>query len=278
MKRQQAAAVAIAAANNNKLNTNTNTSNNTNHASITSTSTTNTAAEQQRTTLYPLPPPINNNKRRWNLDLAPSSSSSSSLPSLSSSLVSSKDLSFPSGWLSTGEFANERDAHAKKESSSKTADLVYQSALSTGMAPGRQLLMTAFVLWMSGNSLQIFSIVMLGMAFWQPIQKLMALNTEFARYSTSQVNLFIPKLVFMACNLAGIALALYKSNNMGLLPSSAADWLTTAVRPVRTQATDRHYPYTTQTQTHRRGIIPTLSLVVSLLADRTILWRRLFLA
>jgi len=40
-----------------------------------------------------------------------------------------------------------------------------------------------------------------------------------------------PQLVFVLCNLAGIGLALYKCQSMGLLPTSSADWLSTRVRP-----------------------------------------------
>jgi hypothetical protein len=40
----------------------------------------------------------------------------------------------------------------------------------------------------------------------------------------------IPKLIFIGANLLGIAVALYKSQTLGLLPTSAADWLATDVR------------------------------------------------
>ena len=182
---------------------------------------------------YPLPSTKDIARRRWNLD-HPSSSSSSS--SLTSSLLSSKDLTFPSGYLS-GDFTDSSSSSSSSPSSSsslsKTAELVYASAQNTALAPGKQLLMTAFMLWMSGNSLQIFSIMMLGMAFWQPLQRLMNVSGEFARYEGSQVDVTVPKLIFVACNLAGVGLALYKSNSMGLLPTSSADWLSTAVRPVQ---------------------------------------------
>ena len=181
------------------------------------------------TSLYPLPSTKEVARRRWNVDQAFSSSSSSS--SLTSSLLSSKDLTFPSGFLS-GDHSDSSSAASTPASLSKTADLVYASAQNTALAPGKQLLMTAFMLWMSGNSLQIFSIMMLGMALWQPLQKMLNVQAEFARYEGSQVDVRLPKLLFMACNLLGIALALYKANSMGLLPTSSADWLSTAVRPV----------------------------------------------
>ena len=186
---------------------------------------------------YPLPSVKDLTRRRWNLEQSSSSSSSSSSStSLSASLLSSRELTFPSGFLS-GDHSDSSSSSSSSASSSpavlsKTADLVYASAMNTATAPGKQLLMTAFMLWMSGNSLQIFSIMMLGMAFWQPLQRLMSVQAEFARYASSNVNVTVPKLVFLACNVAGVALALYKSNSMGLLPTSSADWISTAVRPV----------------------------------------------
>lgn len=38
------------------------------------------------------------------------------------------------------------------------------------------------------------------------------------------IDLVQPKLVYVAGNLANIVMALYKCANMGLLPTTAADW------------------------------------------------------
>lgn len=43
-------------------------------------------------------------------------------------------------------------------------------ALKIAMAPGGGLLSTGFMLWMSGSTIQIFSIMMIGMAFTNPIK------------------------------------------------------------------------------------------------------------
>lgn len=146
--------------------------------------------------------------------------------------VSDRDLPVPSGYIN-GDFSDDQSTK-QTVNQSKQGDLLYQSALNTGLAPGKQLLMTAFMLWMSGNSLQIFSIMMLGMAFFQPLTKMFNVNQEFQRFESKaidhSVNLTIPKLVFVASNMAGVCLALYKCQSMGLLPTSAADWLPSDVR------------------------------------------------
>ena len=40
-----------------------------------------------------------------------------------------------------------------------------------------------------------------------------------------QLDVRVPRLLFVAVNLAGIAVALYKLAMMGLLPVTSADWL-----------------------------------------------------
>lgn len=98
--------------------------------------------------------------------------------------------------------------------------------MNIATSPGKQVLMTAFMLWMSGSSLQIFSIMMLSMAFWQPLQKLFNVQKAFARYQGTEIDLLLPKLVYILLNLAGVGVALWKANALGLLPTSPTDWVT----------------------------------------------------
>ncbi len=112
------------------------------------------------------------------------------------------DVKVPSGFIA-GHFDNRPDAKRSSSEDRAQDDLVYKSAMSIATAPGKQLFMTAFMLYMSGNTLQIFSIMMLGMALWQPIQKLMTVSSAFAKYAESHVDLTIPKIIYALCNLAG---------------------------------------------------------------------------
>ena len=95
---------------------------------------------------------------------------------------------------------------------------VVASAMNVAMAPAKSIPMTAFMLWMSGNNLQIFSIFMLGMAFVNPIKAIFALEEKFSRYADSGVKLTNPKLIYVAVNLAALGVAVYKANNLGLMP------------------------------------------------------------
>ncbi len=52
------------------------------------------------------------------------------------------------------------------------------------------------------------------------------MNTAFSRFSSPGQSLLLPKLLFVLCQLAGIAVGLYKCWSMGLLPPrQATGWL-----------------------------------------------------
>lgn len=130
-----------------------------------------------------------------------------------------------------GADAAKEDDRQQARDESKHADLIYKSAMSMATAPGKQLFMTMFMLWMSGNTLQIFSIMMLSIAMWTPLSEILNIATRFARYADSGVDLTLPKLTFIGLNLCGLAVGLYKCQTMGLLPTSVVDWVDHDVRP-----------------------------------------------
>ena len=87
--------------------------------------------------------------------------------------------------------------------------------------------MQAIMMYMSGNSLQIFSIMMTFMIFKTPIQGIMATNTAFTRFETegTKGKLWGIKIVYILCNCLLLALGVWKVNGMGLLPTTRSDWL-----------------------------------------------------
>ena len=99
-------------------------------------------------------------------------------------------------------------------------------AMNIAYGPGKSLLSTAFMLWMSGSSIQIFSIMMTAMALFNPIKALAAINEPFRQFEKEEgVDLKIPKLIFAALQVLSLGVALYKCSTMGLLPLTAADWI-----------------------------------------------------
>jgi len=149
--------------------------------------------------------------------------------------VNISDNQKPAGFI-TGDFTvEERDSRATNRETK--AELIYKSAMAVATAPGKQLFMTCFMLYMSGSSLQIFSIMMLAMAIMQPLQRMTQLSAQFAKYQDSKVDVTLPKIIYMICNLFGLGIAVYKAQTMGLVPTSWQFFIPTPLPPTRLQFT-----------------------------------------
>ncbi|KAL9588001.1 MAG: hypothetical protein Q9203_003184 [Teloschistes exilis] len=109
----------------------------------------------------------------------------------------------------------------------KTDILKVKKSWEVALAPAKQLPMNAIMMYMSGNSLQIFSIMMVFMLFKNPIQGLLQTNQAFVRYETPRTKgkMWLVKAVYVLMNLVALALGVWKVNGMGLLPTTRSDWL-----------------------------------------------------
>jgi hypothetical protein len=138
-----------------------------------------------------------------------------------------------------GYFADNDTPVTMLGSGSETANLDNRKKLmikmswAIAMGPGKQIPMMFFMMWMTGNGLHLFSIMMTGMALMQPIRSLLAINTAFANIKLSgrEINLTQQKLVYIVCVCGGLCVGAWKLNKMGLLPLTSADWVTLV--PVR---------------------------------------------
>jgi hypothetical protein len=95
-----------------------------------------------------------------------------------------------------------------------------KKAWEVAKSPTKQLPMTAIMMYMSGNTLQIFSIMMVFMAFSNPIKALMATNDAFSKFESekNKGTLWQPKAVYILLQLVALGLGIWKINGMGLLP------------------------------------------------------------
>lgn len=83
--------------------------------------------------------------------------------------------------------------------------------------------MNLLIMYMSGNSISIFPIMMVGMMLIRPIKAIIATQATFKVIEGTRMT--AQKLIFFLGNLANVALAVYKCHSMGLLPTHASDWL-----------------------------------------------------
>lgn len=98
--------------------------------------------------------------------------------------------------------------------------LKLKKAWEVALAPAKQLPMNAIGMYMTGNSLQIFSIMMVFMLFKGPITALMNINNTFSRFESDskKQEMVLVKLAFVATNMLALGLGIWKVNGMGLLP------------------------------------------------------------
>ncbi|KAJ0351842.1 hypothetical protein COL154_012782 [Colletotrichum chrysophilum] len=108
----------------------------------------------------------------------------------------------------------------KQQSPEEMDTLKVKKAWEVALAPVKNLPMTAIMMYMSGNSLQIFSIMMVFMAFKNPLVGLTAVNQAFERFEseTNKGKMLQVKLAYVAMQFVALGLAVWKVNSMGLLP------------------------------------------------------------
>lgn len=105
--------------------------------------------------------------------------------------------------------------------------LKLKKAWEIALAPAKQIPMQAIMMYMSGNSLQIFSIFMVYNLFKSPIQGLTQTNTVFSKFDSAgtYAQMLGIKAAYVVMQLLLLGLGIYKVNAMGLLPTTRSDWL-----------------------------------------------------
>ncbi|KAL7732167.1 hypothetical protein ACLKA6_010292 [Drosophila palustris] len=101
--------------------------------------------------------------------------------------------------------------------------LVIKKSWDLALGPLKQIPMNLFIMYMSGNSISIFPIMMVGMMLIRPIKAIF--TTQVTSKMAEGAQGTGQRFVYILGNLANVALALYKCHSMGLLPTHASDWL-----------------------------------------------------
>lgn len=101
-----------------------------------------------------------------------------------------------------------------------------QMAMGLATSPGRSIMMSAFMMYMSGSNLNIWSINTISMAIITPLTALFGISKQFARFEDAdgKVDLQMPKIIFVVLNLVWLFVGLYKMSNMRLLPTYSSDY------------------------------------------------------
>lgn len=144
----------------------------------------------------------------------------------------------PPGYMEqTGDEKDDRITKTKVDQ----AQLKLKKAKELAWSPAKTFMMTAFMLWMSGSGLHIFSIMVTFYAVYNPIKSACTVNTAFARFNDpkfspiDKTSLLSSKIMFVLLNLVAMSGALYKMSLMGLLPNTPSDWVSFLAVPPAAQ-------------------------------------------
>ncbi|TIB83011.1 conjugated polyketone reductase C1 [Wallemia mellicola] len=174
------------------------------------------------------------------LDIVTSMTSDWSLNYLNNAAEQAK--SDPPGYIPNQPLRKSRrnntleQTHEANKKSLELSAIKHNKAWETAIAPGKAMFTTAFMMYMSGSSIQIFSISIVFMTIWNALKSLTKINTTFKPFQISnappgatlthaELDFTPQKLAFVACQVAALALGLYKADTMGLLPSRPSDWI-----------------------------------------------------
>jgi len=148
-------------------------------------------------------------KPRWQLDFNGKSQSHNS------------DLPSPPGYNIMAASEQEREATEGGDPS-----LRMKRSWDVAVGPFKQVPMNLFMMYMSGNTISIFPIMMAVMMMVRPIKTIITVKTVFESWDGNMgTNMIGQKIVFILGNLANVFLAMYKCHSMGLIPTHTSDWL-----------------------------------------------------
>lgn len=95
-------------------------------------------------------------------------------------------------------------------SATDSAALFNKKAMDIAKSPFSSLFMRAFMMYMVGSNIHLFSIIAVATALWQPLKAIVDTNAAFEGVKHGDVDLTGPKLMYIAINLAGLAMGFYK--------------------------------------------------------------------
>ncbi|KAI5479286.1 ER membrane DUF1077 domain protein [Pseudohyphozyma bogoriensis] len=126
------------------------------------------------------------------------------------------------------------------------APLRQQKAWEIGLAPAKNVPMQAFMMYMTGGGVQIFSVMSVWGCLKGAVSGILATDKTFASLSgtakplatdAEKPSFLLQKAAFVACQIGLLLVALWKINSMGLLPTETSDWLAWKEMPTWTETT-----------------------------------------
>merc|ERR1712232_987644 len=112
---------------------------------------------------------------------------------------------------------------SKMKSKVPNQELLEKKAWETCLAPIQSVGMNLFMLWMSGSSPGIFSVMILGYCFTSILGQFSRMNVAFQNFKT--IDTTLQKLAYFGLCCLSLGYLLWHMSGMGLLPTSSGDWI-----------------------------------------------------
>jgi len=100
-----------------------------------------------------------------------------------------------------------------------------QKCWELAQSPFRAMLMQGFMMWMSGNSIQIFSIIITFTSISTPLKSIFGSGKTFQPFRDGKVDVAGPRLLYCLLHFGGMLMGMWKLNKLGLLPTHVSDWI-----------------------------------------------------
>lgn len=99
--------------------------------------------------------------------------------------------------------------------------ILMRQAWAKAKSPGKQILMSGLMMWMSGSTMSIFTLMMMTMVMLNPLTALVGVQSAFKPYESEEnrTALWMPKLAFIGLNLICVGIGIWKLDKLGLLPT-----------------------------------------------------------
>jgi len=129
----------------------------------------------------------------------------------------------PYGYSDTQHTLEENSS--TRQQRANNSELKVKKAWEVAKSPSKSIFMNLFMAWMSGTSLNIFSIMITLYSFINPVKAILGTQAIFSRFEDPAHNLILAKLIYIAINLFMVSVAIYKCWVLGLLPVTISDWV-----------------------------------------------------
>jgi hypothetical protein len=117
------------------------------------------------------------------------------------------------------------------DSTANREKILHDRAMEAAKSPVSGFAMTAFMMYMMGNQINIMTMMFLFYQVMAPFNAILNIDKAFSQFEPDGRKKHVPRTIFILGQCAIFGFLLYKLKGMGLLPTESSDWL--AMWPVK---------------------------------------------